>query len=408
MHIPLDNLYHWIESQLPEPAAIYRFDPPGEKSIRNLSYLHPYSDIEEHILPEVICHDQEPLFFNLYKNIDIDTASTLEAAKDIPVAELCGKNLRAALKQTSIYDKAILVHSEKNSSDLDDYILNGYIPVHYWAHAIIARDWFRFAKWDSRLEPNLIPDKLFLVYNRDWSGTREYRLKFSQMLVENQLLSACKTSILKLSEHSQHQFKNAKLMPDSFEFLDQIAENKALPSSSADYNTDDINSTGISIVLETMFDDTRIHLTEKVLRAIACGHPFILAAGPGSLEYIKSYGFKTFGPWIDESYDKESDSLLRLEKIISSMKKIHGLSADDQKTLLAEIYKIAEFNKSWFFSDEFANVVKNELKVNLADAFVLVKQTRGKNYLKRHYRHSSFVERRRAKLLKLRQLRNSK
>jgi hypothetical protein len=48
-------------------------------------------------------------------------------------------------------------------------------------------------------------------------------------------------------------------------------------------------------VAETVFD-TRIHLTEKTLRPIACGHPFILAAGPGSLKYLQTYGFRTFSP----------------------------------------------------------------------------------------------------------------
>jgi hypothetical protein len=44
-------------------------------------------------------------------------------------------------------------------------------------------------------------------------------------------------------------------------------------------------------------------LTEKALRPIACGQPFILAATPGSLQYLRSYGFKTFSGYIDETYD---------------------------------------------------------------------------------------------------------
>ena len=126
-----------------------------------------------------------------------------------------------------------------------------------------------------------------------------------------------------------------------------------------------------------MFDDSRIHLTEKILRPIACGHPFVLAAGPRSLEYLRSYGFKTFAPWIDESYDQEPDSLRRLEKIINSMNKINSLGVQEFNCFLLEIRRIAEFNKKHFFSDAFQQQVIGELKTNLTHAIQHIKKPRG-------------------------------
>jgi hypothetical protein len=139
-------------------------------------------------------------------------------------------------------------------------------------------------------------------------------------------------------------------------------------------------------VLETVFDDQRIHLTEKIFRPIACGHPFILAAGPGSLEYLRSYGFKTFDPWIDESYDKEINSYLRLKKIIQSMIKLIDLNNSEYSA----VKDIAEFNRRHFFSDAFQQQITNELKSNLNTAFEKQKRPRGKIWrsirknLKRH------------------------
>jgi hypothetical protein len=135
------------------------------------------------------------------------------------------------------------------------------------------------------------------------------------------------------------------------------------------------------VVLETVFDDSRVHLTEKTLRPIACGHPFILAAGPGALEYIRSYGFKTFAPWIDESYDLETDSFKRLEKIINAMVKIQNLQGSELEEFSQGIKDIANFNKKHFFSNEFFNTVKNELQHNLQVAYEQVKKTKGKHYL---------------------------
>jgi hypothetical protein len=106
----------------------------------------------------------------------------------------------------------------------------------------------------------------------------------------------------------------------------------------------------------------------------------MLAAGPGSLAYIRSYGFKTFAPWIDESYDQETDSALRLERIIKSMKQIQQLHGQELDNFCKEIKQIAEFNKKHFFSDDFFNFVRDELKNNLVLAHKQVTKTPGKYF----------------------------
>ena len=37
-------------------------------------------------------------------------------------------------------------------------------------------------------------DKIFLMYNRAWSGTREYRLRFVDLLINSDLQEYCRTS----------------------------------------------------------------------------------------------------------------------------------------------------------------------------------------------------------------------
>jgi hypothetical protein len=204
-----------------------------------------------------------------------------------------------------------------------------------------------------------------------------------ELLIEHGLQEQSKTSISRLSEGSQgyhyqdHKFKNINFKLNDTAVLDLLDNNQCNSNESAQYNCDDVNSTAISVVLETMFDDSRIHLTEKILRPMACGHPFILAAGPRSLEYLRSYGFQTFEPWIDESYDQEHNSLRRLEKIINSMNKINSLGAEEFDHFLLEIRRIAEFNKKHFFSNAFQHQVIEELKTNLALAIQHIKKPRG-------------------------------
>jgi hypothetical protein len=287
------------------------------------------------------------------------------------------------IKEISIFDRYILLHSEKNSLDVEKFSQTAE-PVYYWCHGIIARDWFRFAEHDSRLKRSLKKQKTFLVYCRAWTGTREYRLKFLDLLADKSLLGHCQTSILKQDQQfdlESYVCADPNFQPDNIESLNHIAHNTQPATASADYCADDFVSTDVSIVLETVAADTKIHLTEKTLRPIACGHPFMLAAGPGALESLKSYGFKTFAPWIDESYDQEQDIVKRMEQIVAEMKRIQNLSSSQYTNTIKQLKKIARYNKKHFFSSKFFNQIQTELVENLNASIVNIKLTRGQLYL---------------------------
>jgi hypothetical protein len=219
-----------------------------------------------------------------------------------------------------IWDWALLTHSEKNSKELTQYEQDGFVGVYYWSHAIIARDWFRYAEHVIQRKQK---QKTFLIYNRAWAGTREYRLKFAEYLVRFKLDQDC---IMRISpvdstlgkHYNLHTFKNPVWRPATLieKFFPLCS---ATSQYSADFNLADYESTDIEVVLETLFDDSRLHLTEKSLRPIALGQPFILAGTPGSLEYLRSYGFRTFGHVWDEQYEQETDPEYRLVKITNLM-----------------------------------------------------------------------------------------
>jgi hypothetical protein len=373
MTIPLDNLYHYINSLFLTPVYIYLFYPHGSRDILNLIGLTPVSNLKDKKINadsiEVVCNDQEPLNYAWYQNHSQHSINffldrfTHKQKFEIEYLKNC--NLRLAMFELKI-KKIILLHSEQNSPDLESYSKNNYVGVYYWCHAVLARDWYRFAHHDARLYKKTPIDKDFLIYCRDWTGSREYRIKFQELLVKHSLHVHSKTSINKLNLN--YQFSNNSFCPENFDFVEQLDSNEFDSSASADYVAEDFVSTNISVVLETVFDGTKIHLTEKILRAIACAHPFILAAGPGSLEYLRDYGFKTFSPWLDESYDCEPDSVLRLEKIIQSMKLFAELPPKQKAKHVRKMKKIANYNKRRFFSKKFSDLIINELKSNIQSA----------------------------------------
>ena len=109
-------------------------------------------------------------------------------------------------------------------------------------------------------------------------------------------------------------------------------------------------------------------MTEKSLRPIACGQPFILASTHGSLEYLRSYGFKTFSHIWDEQYDLIEDSEERLIRIADLMKQIANWAPGVRLDKMAEAQVIADYNKKHFFSGDFQNLIVDELKHNLSYA----------------------------------------
>jgi hypothetical protein len=246
------------------------------------------------------------------------------------------------------------------------YEKSDYIGVYWWSHAMIARDWFRYAEHDIDLSQKQLTSD-FLIYNRAWSGTREYRLKFAELIVQKNLKDHCNMRFNPYDDgkhYSQHQHHNSVFQTHTI-FENYFELNTYDASASADYVASDYFSTGLEVVLETLFDDDRWHLTEKILRPISCGQPFMLAATAGSLEYLCNYGFKTFAPIIDETYDTIQDPVARLEAITSEMQRIAYLPTQEKQILFDQLHEIAQHNRQWFFSTEFQNSIIQELKNNL-------------------------------------------
>jgi hypothetical protein len=272
--------------------------------------------------------------------------------------------------QASLFEKGLLLHSEQRSDNLKKYQHDGeLITVYYWSHAVIAQDWFRFAE---HIEQKKQVNRTFLIYNRAWSNTREYRLRFAELLIHLNLQDHCKTSVNPVEpelgiHYELHKFKNPAWRPQTV-LENFFPINSARSSYSADFNIEDYETTDIEIVLETLFDDSRLHLTEKSLRPIACGQPFILAGTVGSLEYLRSYGFKTFGDVWDESYDLVEDPAERLIQIAELMKYISTWLPHQRERNMAQARAIAEHNRQHFFSQAFSDLVAEELKTNLTTA----------------------------------------
>lgn len=378
MSVPLDRLYYFLKTSVNDDVVIYHWYPHGSKKLQDLVHLGPVDLIRAWNLPQVIFHDQEPFDPDFWSECELQKAigevwhDTWGYPYEPDLFAWMTHRKLNALISPNIYDKSILVHSNHGAVYAD----HTYEYCYYWCHALLARDWFRFAQHD-RLPPRAQSNvaKPFLCYNRSWTGTREYRVKFAEMLVQQELLEPCKTWFSASEDglhYSQHAYQNPNFRPENHELHRYFQPSDSLASASADYVRDHYVDSAWEVVLETVFDSDHQFLTEKVLRPIACTQPFILAASPGSLQLLHHYGFKTFGEYIDESYDTETDPVARLKAVLDCMRSALSVSARDYQ----QVYRIAQYNHARFFSDQFLQVIVDEYQSNMKTALEKLYLTR--------------------------------
>jgi hypothetical protein len=402
MSIPLHQIYNYLDKINNEidneiykdSILIYHFWPYGSKKIQDFIGLHHwYSSLDFFAKAHratMILHDQEPLDYARYcgndmmdyvcsRPVEYNRLFAWPITKDTSLNEReaiklhKNLNLRMLANSSSVFDFSLLTHSEKNSPELEIYEKNGFIGVYWWCHAVIAHDWFRYYQ---HVEQKKKVNKTFLIYNRAWSGTREYRLKFIELLIKAELKNQCQTNVSAVEpqlgiHYGLHTFDNPQWKPD-ITLEDYFSPSKVGSDASADIVLDHYESTDIEVVLETLFDDQRQQLTEKALRPIAAAQPFILVSTAGSLEYLRSYGFKTFGDLWNEQYDLVADPQERLIKIIEVMQQIANWNPETRVNKMIQAQAIADYNKKLFFSDEWQASIINEYKTNFSNAMKIM------------------------------------
>lgn len=100
-----------------------------------------------------------------------------------------------------------------------------------------------------------------------------------------------------------------------------------------------------AVINETRYAQPFGYFSEKTLTAIGNNMPFLLAAPPYSLEYLKTFGFQTFDKWWDESYDREEDHYTRLIKIFDIIDYINSKSLEELNAIYQDMKTVIKHNR---------------------------------------------------------------
>ena len=369
--IRIDEIYEntflpWVRKNIPETAIFY-CDPFGRSDPDSILCRGLPNSADEK--QSIFFFDQEPVQVTLH--IPTFDRFVMSSSGNVPQDDK--KN------QVPAKNNRYLVTSETNSDNVD-YICKRFNlrPFYYFFHGWAALDWYR--GYDKTF---LIPPldqrqikKTFFSPNRIVGGERKHRVMglyfMAQLGLMHNNISAplvCPVENVPIQDIAKYFHS---LWPDTESGIVNTISKMELPKLFPNEDTqrmsscwlDQIELTTESLIYhvsETVYFGRRQHLTEKTFKPIAMGMPFVLTAPAHSLEYLRSYGFKTFDSIWDEGYDQEENDLVRAKRVVHLLKKIDQQSLEQKQNMFERCVPIIEHNWNHFYNGGFEKILWAEL-----------------------------------------------
>jgi hypothetical protein len=110
--------------------------------------------------------------------------------------------------------------------------------------------------------------------------------------------------------------------------------------------------------------DMGIDLDEKIFKSIIHLQPFVVMGSQGILTRLRKHGFKTFTPYIDESYDKEKGADKRMDMVLNEVDKLCSMEREEIDKWYWEMKDtlIHNFNHFSKFCNGQIKIVLDEVK----------------------------------------------
>lgn len=103
-------------------------------------------------------------------------------------------------------------------------------------------------------------------------------------------------------------------------------------------------------------------ISEKVFNAIAHWQMFIMMAPPYTLQYLRDQGYKTFSPYIDETYDTIENNYDRLLAVTKSFIDFVSQPRESIEKIYKECLPIVEHNRQRLINNNFHAQLNKEIQ----------------------------------------------
>jgi hypothetical protein len=120
------------------------------------------------------------------------------------------------------------------------------------------------------------------------------------------------------------------------------------------------NTAAVAIESETYMEtflDYNPGLTEKTLKPLILGNPFLIYSNRGTLKLLRELGFETFGKIIDESYDDIESPQQRWEALLVQIKE---LSKVNPQALIDSVVDVCEHNQNHIINTQVDRLTRDE------------------------------------------------
>lgn len=106
-------------------------------------------------------------------------------------------------------------------------------------------------------------------------------------------------------------------------------------------------------IKEHIVHEKCIFLSEKVYKPMAMLHPFVLVASANTLQVLHERGFKTFHPYIDETYDTIEDDDERMVAIVNEIQRLSNQTDEEWLSWCMHIKPIVEHNQKRIYDQSY-------------------------------------------------------
>jgi hypothetical protein len=319
-------------------------------------------DIHEHNY--IFFFDQEPIHLNIHM-------ATFEKVARLNW-EITHKN---GSRNQPTDCAGYLVTSERNSENVDAVCQKfNWHPLYYFFHGWAALDWYRGYDKTFLITPlaQRTITKTFIAPNRIVAGERRHRLEMLYHIFKNNMLNNHISCPAVCPAENISILDAVNPLAGKYPDIESVVAQQTLPINFQGETDHPMHSCWLSLfdesaesllylVTETVATGRRHHITEKTFKPIALGMPFVIVGTQGILEYLRSYGFRTFeGIW-DESYDRCEDSV-RIESIASLLQSLDKLPTEAKQDLFEQAQQVIEHNWNHFYNGGFEQVLWAELQ----------------------------------------------
>lgn len=179
-----------------------------------------------------------------------------------------------------------------------------------------------------------------VVENLPGFVTGDHYSKYLKLLKQNSDIFPLKLNIEPTTNKTWVDNEDREYYENSY--FSVTTETNFFPDLGSPYSPDANNVNRFN----TVFRGNSVFLTEKTFKPIMMKHPFIMVSRPGTLKALRQCGYKTFHPYIDESYDEIKNNTDRLDAISNEIERLSKFTDDMWIEWQQNIKKIVEWNYS--------------------------------------------------------------